>query len=340
MIVGVDERLPQAVADRALGDRAAGQRVAMRAAVDGAVAAIALDAQRVQVVVHGLDDARQRRVRLGQLGAHLPALRDVGHDAADLERAVRQPAGARAVVHPARDAVRAGEAVLDVGVLAGGQRAVELVVGGAVGRVERGLPVLHLGIGHRAAEQPVRARALEELLDAAVRERLGEIDVLAHDVEQAAEAVARLRQSRVGLLAPRDVGDDAPDQDAAVGLAQRPRAVLDDARDAVDADDAVLDLGVLAAQQGLVEARVRVPVLGVDARLPELAPLDAGRRCAAQVQRPDRVRRAGDEVAVRCDLAGVDALLEQVENACHLSVGEAQARSEPGPRAPGQQTQA
>ena len=65
--------------------------------------------------------------------------------------------------------------------------------------MDRGIPVLHLGVRDRSAEQPVRARALENLADAPVGQRLRDVHVLADDVEQAREAIARLRQPRVGL---------------------------------------------------------------------------------------------------------------------------------------------
>ena len=100
----------------------------------------------------------------------------------------------------------------------------------------------------------------------AVREGLGHVDVLADDVEQAAEPVARLGQPRVGLLAMRDVGDDAADQHAAVRAALRARAVQDHPGHAVDAEHPVGDLGILAPQKGVVEPRVQVPVLGMNAR--------------------------------------------------------------------------
>ena len=138
---------------------------------------------------------------LGELGAQAPPLGDVADDAADLDGPVRPAAGHGAVVHPAGDAVRAGQAVLGIGVRPGGERLDHRVVAAAVGRMDRGIPVLHLGVGDRAAEQPVGARALEQLAEAAVGKRLREVHVLADDVEQASEAVARLGQPRVGLVA-------------------------------------------------------------------------------------------------------------------------------------------
>jgi hypothetical protein len=178
--------------------------------------------QREQVVIHRLDDARQRGVRLGQLGAHAPALGHVGDDAADLDGAVGQPPGRGPIVHPARDAVGSAQAVLDVGVAAGGQRAVERVIGRAVVRMQGRLPVLHLGVGHRAAEQPVGPGPLEQLLDAAVGEREREIHVLPDDVQQAAEAVAGLGQPGVGVDAP---GHALRESDAGRdGVAQAPEA--------------------------------------------------------------------------------------------------------------------
>ena len=77
--------------------------------------------------------------------------------------------------------------------------------------MERGLPVRHLRVGLGAAEQPIGARALEELLEAAVRMGEGEVDVLADDIEETREAIARLGEAHGGLRARRDVGEDAPD---------------------------------------------------------------------------------------------------------------------------------
>jgi hypothetical protein len=234
------------------------------------------------------------------------------------------PSGSRRTA--ARDPVRPGQAVLDVGLPPGGERFVERVVGGAVGRMQRRLPVLHLRIGLGTAEQAVRARPLEELLDAAVGLDLRQVDVLADDVQQAGEAIARLRQPRDRVLASRDVGDDAADQHGAVGPAERARAVLDHARHAVEGEHAVLRLRVLATQQRAVERLVRLPVVGMDARLPELARGHAGRRLAAEERDADRRRRVGHEVTVRRHHARVYLLLEQVEDVGELRVDEPESR--------------
>ena len=167
-IVGVHERLPEAVILLAAGERPADQRLAVRPAVDGPVAAVGVGLERVEVAVHRLHDARQRRVRLVELGAHAPPLGDVGHDAADLDRAVGKAAGGGAVVHPARDPVGADQPVLDVALLPFGERVVEGVVRGAVLGVQGRVPVLHLRVGRGAAQQAVGAGSLEQLLEAAV----------------------------------------------------------------------------------------------------------------------------------------------------------------------------
>ena len=193
-VVGMHERLVQALVVVAPAQRAAHQRLAVRAPVHGAMAAVGVDAEREQVGVHRIDDLRQRRMRLRQLGPHPPAVGDVGDDAADLERSVGVGVGDCAVVHPAGDAVGAAEAVLDLGVDARRERRVEGVVLRAVVGMDGGVPVLHLGVRLGAAQQPVGARTLEELLQAAVRIRHGEVDVLAHDVEEPREAVAGERE--------------------------------------------------------------------------------------------------------------------------------------------------
>jgi hypothetical protein len=205
--------------------------------------------------------------------------------------------------------------------------------------MQRRLPVLHLRVRFGPAEQPVRARALEELLDAAVGERAREVDVLADHVEQTAEAIARLRQARVGLLAPRDVGDDAADHHGPVRPPLRAGAVLDRAGDAVEAQQPVFRLGVLAAQQGGVEPLVDGPVVGMDARLPELARRHALGELAADEARPRRRGRVADVVAVRGDLTGVDLLLEEVEDARNLPVSEPKAGGGALDRAPGSEAQ-
>ena len=269
-------------------------------------------------------------MRLRELGAHAPALGHVGHDPADLDRPVGPPASRGTIVHPARDPVGAVQPVLDVGILSGGKRCVERVVRGTIGRMERRLPVLHLRVRLGPAEQPVRARPLEELLDPAVGEHLGEVDVLADHVEQAFEALVRLRQSRSRLLPPRDVREDAADQHAAVRPAQWSRPVLDHPGDAVHADHAVLDLRVLTAQQPAIELRIPLPVVAMDPRLPVLARGDAVRDRAAEEARAHRRRRAVDVVAVQRDLSRVDLLLEEVEDAGGLRIDEPGARRRGG----------
>ena len=181
-------------------------------------------------------------------------------------------------MHPTRDPVGADQAVGDVSVLAPAERLVERVVVATVIRMHGRVPIDHLRVRLRPAEQAVSARALEQLLQRAVRQGEREIDVSADDVEEAGEAVARLGEPRGGLLAGGDVGDDALDEHAAVGLRARPRAIAQRARDSVEPDEAVGRLGVLAAQQAAVERLVLRPVRGRDARLPERPLLDALRR--------------------------------------------------------------
>jgi hypothetical protein len=76
-VIGVQQRVPQPVVAVAAGKRPAEQRVAVRAAVDRAIAAVVVDLQRVEMIVERLDDPRERGVRRGQLGAHAMPLRDV-----------------------------------------------------------------------------------------------------------------------------------------------------------------------------------------------------------------------------------------------------------------------
>ena len=114
-------------------------------------------------------------------------LRHVRDDAADLERAIRAPAAGGPVVHPARDPVGADEAVHDLSVLAPAERLVERVVVATVIRVHGRVPVDHVRVGLRAAEQTVSAGALEQLLERAVRQGECEIDVRADDVERPAK---------------------------------------------------------------------------------------------------------------------------------------------------------
>ena len=74
--------------------------------------------------------------------------------------------------------------------------------------------------------------------------------------------MARLGEARGGLLAGGDVGDDALDEHAAVGLWARAGAISKRARDSVETDEPVGRLGILAAQQALVERFVERPVRG------------------------------------------------------------------------------
>ncbi len=188
-----------------------------------------------------------------------------------------------------------------------------------------GVPVDHVRVGLGAAEQPISAGALEELLKRAVRESEREVDVSADDVEEAREAVARLGEARGGLLAGGDVGDDALDEHAAVGLRARAGAISKRARDSVETDEPVGRLGILAAQQALVERFVERPVRGRDPRLPERSLLDAFReRPADQALDGDR-RLVVDVAAVLRDLPGVDVLLEEVEDPRQPHVARAAA---------------
>ena len=79
----------------------------------------------------------------------------------------------RAVVDPARHAVGADQAVLDVAFTARAQGPVERIVGRAVLGVDGGVPVDHAGVGLGAAEQAVGAGALEDLLQRARRHGRG-----------------------------------------------------------------------------------------------------------------------------------------------------------------------
>jgi hypothetical protein len=89
--------------------------------------------------------------------------------------------------------------------------------------------------------------------------------VLADDVEQAGEAIARLRQLRVGPPALGDVRDDAAHQQPAVDPANGARAVAQEAGDAVDAQHPVCHVAVLAVQEAADHGSVKGPVVGMDA---------------------------------------------------------------------------
>ena len=228
---------------------------------------------------------------LGQLGAHVPPFGDVGDDAARLHRTVRTAPAAGAIVHPARDPVGADEAVLGVRVLAHRDRGVVGVVHGAILGVDGRLPVHHLGIRDRAAEQAVGSRPLEELLEPSVREGEHDVDVLADHVEQAREALAHLGEPRGRIVARGDVRDDAGDAHACRrGRGGGARPVPHEPRDAVEPDQAVGDLGVLAEVESLVEALVVGLVVRVDTRLPEPVPPPHRHRPAEEAGelRPDR----------------------------------------------------
>jgi hypothetical protein len=182
----------------AVGHGAAQERVPVRPEEDR-LEALRADPQREQVAVHRLHDARHRGMGAVELHPHPAPLGHVGHDAGDLDPAVVAPAGDGAIADPARDAVGALQAVLDLGGLAAAQAVVERDVGGAVVRMDRRVPVGHLRVGLRAAQQALRARALEDLADRPVRQHLREVDVFPEHVEQACEAVALLRQTRLGV---------------------------------------------------------------------------------------------------------------------------------------------
>jgi hypothetical protein len=298
-------------------------RSAERSAAEASVAAVVCAGQVVGVGAQLGLGARLLELRhaLAQPVLEPAPLGDVGDDPADLEGAVGPRAGDRAVMHPAGDAVEADQPVDDLAVLALGQREVELLVGGPVVGVHRVVPVHHLGVGLGPAQEPVAAGPLEELLHGAVlREGDRQVDVRADDVEQAREAVVRLGRAGGRLLARGQVGDDPVDEHAAVALRPRAGAVAQDARDAVEGRDPVGDLGVLAVEQPAVEGLVGGPVVGQDPRLPELAALGA-RGYLATEQRSDRpLRRVVDVRPGRRDLARVDVLLEEIEDARELGI--------------------
>ena len=251
-VVGVQQRLPDALARGPGRERAAGERLAVRPAVDGVVAARRVDLERVEVVVHRLDDARERRVRLGELGAHAAPLGDVGDDAADLDGAVVPRAGDGAVVDPARDAVGADQPVLGVALLAGGERLVEGVVHGPVLEVDRGLPV-------RPSRRPAPPRpAGGRRRDPGTAPPGGRRDARSpgrrarrsRPAGRVKRSLASARRASVSLRGG-DVGDDPADQRHAGRPALRPGAVPEDPGDAVQPQQPVGDLRVLARQQAL-----------------------------------------------------------------------------------------
>ena len=234
-------------------------------------------------------------------------------------------------MNPARDPVGADQAVRDISVHAPAERLVERVVIRTVIRVHGHVPIDHLGVGLRPTEEAISARALEQLLQRAVRQGERQIDVSTDDVEEACEAPARLGEPLGVLLAGGDVGDDAFDEHAAVRLRARTRAIAQRARDSVDPDEAIRDLGVVTAQQAAVERLVLRPVRGRDARLPERPVLDAlGDGSADQALGGER-RGVMDIAAVRRDLAGVDVLLEEVEDSGQPDLARSAAAAEPVP---------
>ena len=315
-IFGVHERLPQTVVLRATGERPADQRLAVGPAVDGPVAAVGVDLERVEVAVHRLHDARQRRVRLVELGTHAPPLRDVGHDAADLDRTVpRRRVAARSCtqrVIPSAPISRYSTSLSSPSASA----SLKASYAARSSRMQGRFPVLHLGVGRGATQQTVRPGPLEQLLETSVGMGQRQVHVLAGDVEQAREPRAHLGDASVGLLALGDVGDDAVDDHAAVDPATRPGAVPQNPGDPVEAEQPVGDLCVIAAEQPAVELLVGVPVLGVDARLPEVPDVDAGGPPATDEALGHRlVGRVMDIVTGHRDLARVHELLEQIEDA-------------------------
>ena len=310
-VVGMQQRCPHRLV---LGHRPADQRLAMRAAVDGGAAAVGEDLERVEVIVHRLDHTRDGGVRGRQVEAHLALLGDVGDDAADLDGAVGAAPRLRAVVDPARDPVGTAQPVLDVGLAPGAELEVEGVIGLAVVGMDRRVPVDHVGIGLGPAQQPVGARALEELLQAAVAVGDRQVDVLADDVEQAREALAGLGGACVRLGADGDVGEDPVHAHAAVRAADRAGPVAEGPHHTVQAGHAIGRVSILAAQQPAVEPRVLGPVVGVDHRLPQRAGLGPGRHRAAEQPLEPGAGGHGDVAPVRRDVADVEVLLEKIED--------------------------
>ena len=148
-------------------------------------------------------------------------IRHVRDNPAHLVSAVGKRATGGTVVDPSGHAIGADQTVQDFAVTTLAQPAIELVIGSSVIRMHRRIPVHHLRIRLRPTQKPVSARALEQLLEAAVRVGKREVHVCADHVQEAREPAIRLRQPRRGLLAHRDVRDDAVDQHAAVALRAR-----------------------------------------------------------------------------------------------------------------------
>ena len=252
------------------------------------------------------------------------ALGDVGDDAGDLDDAVvRAPAGHGTVVDPARDAVVAAQAVLDVGVAAFGQRRLERGDRGQVVGVDRGVPVLHPAVGIGAAEQAVRARALEELLDAPVRVGDRAVDVLADHVEQVHEAIVGLGEARRGLLVLGDVGDDALDQQPAALDGARACPVPDGAHAAVGALHPIGDLRRLARHQLAREAQEGGAVQRVHARRPEVARVAQIGHVGVEEPVEGRSHVPGQVAAVDGYLADVHMVVEEFEDALEMVLATA-----------------
>jgi hypothetical protein len=148
--------------------------------------------------------------------------------------------------------------------------------------------------------------------------------MVVHRLDDAGERRMRARQLGVQAPALGHVGDDPGHLDRAVLEPARRRAVMDPAGDAVEPPQAVLDVGVLRADQRRVEGGDRVDVLRMDRGGPVLhRPVGVGPAEQAIGARP-LVELLDPPVGVGD--GAVDVLADHVEQMHEAIVGLGQAR--------------
>ena len=190
-----------------------------------------------------------------------------------------------------------------------GDDAQELVAGRVAVAVVHELEVVEVDEedGDRLLAAPgARDRLLEVLLEEEAVGQVGERVVIG----EVGEPGLRGGQLVGGAAAVGHVGRDAVNEAAAI-LCPRPGALPHPAGDAVEADQAVLELAGLTALQRVAVLLVVRPVVGVDGGLPRVLLVDAVR------DRADQARNTGADELVAAVAAVVEPLhLVDVDRGC------------------------
>ncbi len=311
-VVGVDALEPLVARGLAGFALPAHELLARDARADRPPAAVLVPLEHVHVGVDGLQHVLELGLAGRERGRGGAARGDVRGDPDDLDGTGRELLALGALAHPARHAVDPAQPVLDAGVLAGGLRRHEHLVGGLVLGMDRGHPVLGVLVRLGAAEQVIAVRALVGLVVGAVAVEPAGVEML---LELDQQPLDRLGAQQALVLAAH-VLDDADDRAVAVGCGslahvQRPARAL----------HPVLHLAAAVAAHVTREPRQLDHVRRIDGG-GEIARLDAlaaqapglhelahqsrlGQPRAIRAERGQSCRQSGQRACARRSRAGV-----------------------------------